>query len=67
MTKLKKCLAARGLIQTWVAGEAGIDHREFNKMVNGHIEPNAEGKKRLAELLNVEVKDIWPEEVTNES
>lgn len=61
MTRLKKTLAWSGLKQVWVAKQVGMEYRIFNRIVQGYIEPVPEDKKKIAKVLGVTVKDLWPE------
>lgn len=61
-TALKKYLIERGIKQSWVAKQLGIQTEVFNRIVNGHNIPTLGFAYRIAKVLQTNVETLWPPE-----
>ena len=58
MNRIKEVLAEKGIKQTWVADKLGKSFNMVNAYVQNRKQPSLEVLYRIAELLNVEAKDL---------
>ena len=63
MNRIKEVLAEKGIKQTWLADKLGKSFNMVNANVQNRKQPSLEVLYRIAELLNVEAKDLL---LTNE-
>jgi DNA-binding XRE family transcriptional regulator len=61
---LKIKILQSGKPQIAVAREIGISEPYLSKIVNEWIEPKAEMKNRIAQVLNCQIKEIFPQTET---
>lgn len=58
MNRIKKVLAEKGRNQTWLANELGKSYNMVNGYVQNRKQPRLEVLYRIAELLDVNAKDL---------
>lgn len=63
MNRIKEVLTEKGIKQTWLADKLGKSFNMVNAYVQNRKQPSLEVLYRIAELLNVEAKDLL---LTNE-
>ena len=63
--RLKEILDSKGIKQTWVAQQAGIDKSTIGNIIKNRYNTNIEVAIKIAQSLNLKVEDIW--EVTKEN
>ena len=63
MNRIKEVLTEKGIKQTWLADKLGKSFNMVNAYVQNRRQPNLEVLYKIAELLNVEAKDLL---LTNE-
>lgn len=61
LTPLKRILQAEGRRQSWLARQVGKDQSEVSRIVNRGLIPDSGTKKAIAEALDREVAELWPE------
>ena len=61
--RLRTEILKRGLRQTEIAYKAGIDGSTFSKYVSGWRTPSEDTKRRIAEVMNCTVPQIFPKRV----
>jgi len=61
MNRIKEVLQERGIKQTWVADKLGKSFNIVNEYCNNKRQPRLEILFEIAELLNVQVKDLIKE------
>ena len=59
--KLKTKILESGNPQIALARDIGIAEPILSKIVNGWIDPKGSEKRKIAEVLNCEVEEIFPE------
>lgn len=58
LNRIKEVLAEQGRSQRWLAVEIQKDHNTVAKMVNNLTQPHLKDLKRIAELLNVDIREL---------
>ena len=58
MNRIKEVLAEKGVKQTWLADKLGKSFNMVNAYAQNRKQPSLEVLYRIAELLNVEAKDL---------
>ena len=58
MNRIEEVLRERGIKQTWLAEKLGKSYNMVNSYVKNRRQPNLEVLYRIAEILNVDVKDL---------
>jgi transcriptional regulator with XRE-family HTH domain len=58
MNRIKEVLREKGLKQTWVAEQLGKSFNIVNEYCNNKRQPKLEILFEIAELINVNVKDL---------
>lgn len=58
MNRIKEVLTAKGVKQTWLADQLGKSYNMVNAYVQNRQQPRLEVLYKIAELLNVSVKDL---------
>jgi putative transcriptional regulator len=58
MNRIKAVLTEKGITQTWLAGQLGKSYNMVNSYVQNRQQPRLEVLYRIAELLQVSVKDL---------
>jgi DNA-binding XRE family transcriptional regulator len=56
---IKVLRGERGMTATALAREAGISREQLSRIENGHYEPGAPTMKSIADVLGVQVRDIY--------
>jgi len=59
MNKLKKILKDKGLKQNWIAEQLGLTREAVSHWVTGKNNPTTENLKRVANLLNIKLDEIF--------
>jgi transcriptional regulator with XRE-family HTH domain len=55
---IAEILSKKGLSQSWLAGELGVEFRTVNRYVNNHRQPSIEILFEIAHLLKVNPKEL---------
>lgn len=58
MNRIKEVLEEKGIKQTWLAEKLGKSYNMVNSYVQNRRQPSLEVLYRIAEILNVNVKDL---------
>jgi transcriptional regulator with XRE-family HTH domain len=58
MNRIKEVLEEKGIKQTWLAEKLGKSYNVVNGYVQNRQQPRLEVLYEIAEILNVEVKDL---------
>jgi putative transcriptional regulator len=58
MNRIKKVLEEKGIKQTWLAEQLGKSYNMVNSYVQNRQQPRLEVLYKIAELLQVSVKDL---------
>lgn len=58
MNRIKKVLQERGIKQTWLAEKLGKSFKIVNSYASNKVQPPLETLYRIAEILNVDVKEL---------
>ena len=58
MNRIKEVLEEKGIKQTWLAERLGKSYNVVNGYVQNRQQPRLEVLYEIAEILNVEVKDL---------
>lgn len=58
MNRIKEVLDAKGIKQTWLADKLGKSYNMVNSYVQNRQQPRLEVLYHIAEILEVEVKDL---------
>ena len=61
MNNIKKIIKEKGLKQTYICKELDINESVLSLIINGKRKPNQERLKALAKILNVSIKDLYPQ------
>lgn len=62
MNKIKVVLEGKGIKQTWLAEKLGKSYNMVNSYVQNRQQPRLEVLYQIAEILEVEVKDLLIEQ-----
>tara|TARA_Y100000401_G_C8213659_1_gene169736 strand:+ start:384 stop:602 length:219 start_codon:yes stop_codon:yes gene_type:complete len=60
MNNIKKIIKEKGLKQTYICKELGINESVLSLIINGKRKPNQDRLKALARILNVSIKQMYP-------
>lgn len=55
---IKDVLDQKGLTQSWLAGQLDVEFRTLNRYTSNMRQPSLERLFKIAEILNVDVKDL---------
>ena len=58
MNRIKEVLKNKGISQTWLAKQTGKSYNTINEYARNVRQPSLEDLYTIAEILNVEVKDL---------
>lgn len=58
MNRIKKILKDKGIKQTWLANQLGKSYNMTNSYVQNRRQPSLEDLYRIAEILDVDIKDL---------
>jgi len=58
MNRIKEVLDARGIKQVWLAEQLGKSYNMVNGYVHNRRQPSLDVLYKIAEILNVDVKDL---------
>jgi len=58
MNRIKEVLNEKGIKQKWLAEQLGKSYNMVNSYVQNRKQPRLEVLYKIAEILNVEVKDL---------
>jgi transcriptional regulator with XRE-family HTH domain len=58
MNKLKELLYVNGYTQEEMANKIGVAQETFSRWVNGKNKPRVKYMRKMAEILEVEIKDL---------
>jgi transcriptional regulator with XRE-family HTH domain len=58
MNRIKEVLKEKGISQTWLAKQMGKSYNTINEYSRNVRQPSLEDLYVIAEILNVEVKDL---------
>ena len=61
MNNIKKIIKEKGLKQTYICKELDINESVLSLIINGKRKPNQDRLKALARILNVSIKDLYPQ------
>ena len=61
MNRIKEVLNEKGIKQKWLAEQLGKSYNMVNSYVQNRKQPRLEVLYKIAEILNVEVKDLLVE------
>ena len=56
---MKMKILKSGNTQIQIARETKIQESKLSKIVNGHIEPTGDEKKRIAKALNTTIQELF--------
>lgn len=62
MNRIKEVLSEKGLKQTWLADQLGKSYNMVNSYVQNRQQPRLEVLYKIAQLLQVSVKDLLVED-----
>ena len=58
--RIKEVIRKKGIKQIYICKELGINESVLSLIINGKRKPNQERLKALAKILNVSIKDLYP-------
>tara|TARA_B110000285_G_C15008343_1_gene555087 strand:- start:800 stop:1003 length:204 start_codon:yes stop_codon:yes gene_type:complete len=58
MNRIKEVLKNKGISRTWFAKQAGKSYNLINENARNERQPSLEDLYKIAEILNVEVKEL---------
>ena len=58
---IKKILAKKGIKQTFICQKLDINESVLSLIINGKRKPSQDRLRALAKILNVSIKDLYPE------
>ncbi|SFB68066.1 Helix-turn-helix [Flagellimonas taeanensis] len=58
MNRIKEVLEEKGIKQKWLAEQLGKSYNMINSYAQNRRQPSLEGLYKIAEILNVEVKEL---------
>jgi transcriptional regulator with XRE-family HTH domain len=58
MNRIKDILKQKGIKQTWLADRLGKSYNMTNSYVQNRSQPSLEDLNRIADILDVDVKDL---------
>ena len=65
MNRIKEVLENKGIKQTWLADKLGKSYNMVNSYVQNRQQPRLEILYQIAEILDVEVKDLLTDKKEN--
>ena len=65
MNRIKEVLEDKGIKQTWLADKLGKSYNMVNSYVQNRQQPRLEILYQIAEILDVEVKDLLTDKKEN--
>jgi transcriptional regulator with XRE-family HTH domain len=65
MNRIKEVLDEKGIKQTWLAEKLGKSYNMVNSYVQNRQQPRLEVLYQIAEILDVEVKDLLTDKKQN--
>ncbi len=57
--RLKEILESRGIKQSWLADQVGMTRGTMSNLVNNRYQTSIEFAFMIADVLDMDVKDIW--------
>lgn len=66
MNRIKEVLEEKGIKQTWLAEKLGKSFNMVNAYVQNRQQPRLEVLYRIADILEVDVKDLLESNIKNE-
>lgn len=57
--RLKEILESRGIKQSWLADRVGMTRETMSNLVNNRYQTSIEFAFVIADVLDMDVKDIW--------
>ena len=61
MNNIKQIIKDKGIKQIYICKELGINESVLSLIINGKRKPSQERLKALAKILNVSIKDLYPD------
>ena len=58
--RIKEVIRKKGTKQIYICKELGINESVLSLIINGKRKPSQERLKALAKILNVSIKDLYP-------
>ena len=58
--RIKEVIRKKGIKQIYICKELGINESVLSLIINGERKPSQERLKALAKILNVSIKDLYP-------
>lgn len=58
MNRIKEVLEERGIKQTWLAEKLGKSYNMINSYVQNRSQPSLETLNQIAELLNIDIREL---------
>lgn len=58
MNRIKEVLESKGIMQKWLAEQLGKSYNMVNSYVQNRRQPSIDVLYKIAEILNVDVKDL---------
>ncbi len=65
MNRIKEVLEHKGIKQKWLADQLGKSYNMINSYAQNRRQPSLEDLYRIAEILNIDVKDLLVETKRN--
>ena len=59
--RIKEVIRKKGIKQIYICKELGINESVLSLIINGKRKPSQERLKALAKILNVSIKDLYPQ------
>lgn len=57
--RIKQIIKSRGQTLRYIAAQLEMDEKYFNRITNGHIVPNVQTLRKIAQLLGVYIDDLY--------
>jgi transcriptional regulator with XRE-family HTH domain len=58
---IKQIIKSKGIKQIYICKELGINESVLSLIINGKRKPSQDRLKALARILNVSIKDLYPD------
>ena len=65
MNNIKQIIKDKGIKQIYICKELGMNESVLSLIINNKRKPSQERLKALAKILNVSIKDLYPEVTTS--
>ena len=65
MNRIKEVLEEKGIKQIWLAGQLGKSYNMVNSYAQNRRQPSIEDLYKIAEILNVNVKELLCNSIKN--